>query len=229
MANTERSVMSRLPRTLVVGGHSRNIGKSSLIVDIIRAFPQARWTAVKITQFGHGICSKHAGDCGCSPGSDSFALQAEPFPDSTTDSGRFLEAGAASSYWLRSREGCLAEAMPEVRKLLSRAEHTILESNSLLAFIRPELFLMVLDPACTDFKESARRFVTHADALVFRRETPRRALPAEWQLPVSVVESIPRFFQAPGAALPEDLRAFLARRYFSDGACGKEPHRHLSS
>ena len=34
-----------MPRILVVGGHTRNIGKTQLVVEIIRAFPQARWTA----------------------------------------------------------------------------------------------------------------------------------------------------------------------------------------
>ena len=44
-------------RLLVVGGHTRNIGKTALVVDLIRAFPEAAWTAVKITQYGHGVCS----------------------------------------------------------------------------------------------------------------------------------------------------------------------------
>ena len=42
---------------VVVGGHTRNIGKTSLAAGIVAAFPEMHWTAFKITQFGHGVCS----------------------------------------------------------------------------------------------------------------------------------------------------------------------------
>ena len=34
---------------LVVGGHSRNIGKTSVVEGLIRRFRQKKWTALKIT------------------------------------------------------------------------------------------------------------------------------------------------------------------------------------
>ena len=40
---------------IVVGGHTRNIGKTSVVAGLIQALPQFDWTAMKITQFGHGI------------------------------------------------------------------------------------------------------------------------------------------------------------------------------
>ena len=64
-------------RTLVVGGHTRNIGKSALVVDIIRAFPEAAWSAVKITQHGHGVCSINGEECDCAPVDHSFAMDEE--------------------------------------------------------------------------------------------------------------------------------------------------------
>ena len=42
---------------IVVGGHSRSVGKTSVVAGIIAALPEMRWTAAKITQYGHGICS----------------------------------------------------------------------------------------------------------------------------------------------------------------------------
>ena len=43
-------------KIVVVGGNSREIGKTSVVVGLIRALRHRNWTAIKLTQFGHGIC-----------------------------------------------------------------------------------------------------------------------------------------------------------------------------
>ena len=40
---------------VVVGGQSRNVGKTSLVANLIKAVPERRWTAVKITQHEHDL------------------------------------------------------------------------------------------------------------------------------------------------------------------------------
>jgi hypothetical protein len=45
---------------IVIGGHSRSVGKTSVVAGLISALPDFRWTALKITQYGHGICSATA-------------------------------------------------------------------------------------------------------------------------------------------------------------------------
>jgi hypothetical protein len=71
---------------------------------------------------------------------------------SGTDSSRYLAAGAARSFWVRTRQGQLSEAMPRVRALLAGAGNAIVESNSVLRFLQPDLSLSVLDPGISDFK-----------------------------------------------------------------------------
>ncbi len=56
--------------------------------------------------------------------------------------------------------------MPRISQELSRSENAILESNSILEFLEPDLYLTVLDPAVADFKDSARRFLHRADAVL---------------------------------------------------------------
>jgi hypothetical protein len=151
---------------VVVGGHSRNIGKTSVVCGIVRGLPEFRWTAVKITQYGHGVCT-HAGEpCECADPRHPVALSEERGDDPTTDSGRFLAAGAARAFWLRTPAGRLGEALPRLRSLLEPGTHAIVESNSLLQFLRPDLCLMVMDGAQPDFKLTSRRFLDRADAVV---------------------------------------------------------------
>jgi hypothetical protein len=67
---------------------------------------------------------------------------------------------------MRVRGGTLARALPALLKALEGDEHVILESNSILAFLKPAVFLFVIDESQRELKASARQFLPHADALV---------------------------------------------------------------
>lgn len=161
---------------VVVGGQSRSVGKTAAVCGLIAALNDRRWTAVKITQFGHGICSRsgHACDCACEDG--DWALSAERNSAGRKDTARFLRAGARRVWWLRTRMGALAQALPALEEALAAemaaeragesggAGWVICESNSLVALRRPDLYLTLLDPAIADFKDSARALLPRADA-----------------------------------------------------------------
>ena len=157
---------------VVVGGHSRNIGKTSVVCGIVRALPDANWTALKITQYGHGVCSHEGQPCECADPIHPVAITEETGRAPGTDSGRFLAAGARRAFWLRTPAGKLGDAMPRIRRMLADAENLIVESNSLLGFLKPDVCLMVLNGAVKDFKLSSRRFLDRADALVVTSDAP---------------------------------------------------------
>jgi molybdopterin-guanine dinucleotide biosynthesis protein len=151
---------------VVVGGHSRSVGKTSLVAGLISAMPECNWTAVKITQFGHGICSVNGKACQCATDAHSWSISAERDRSGGSDTSRFLVAGAQRSLWVRTRQGMLAEAMPALLRELAGAQNAILESNSIMRFLRPDVYLTVLDPANPDFKDSARKYLELASAVV---------------------------------------------------------------
>ena len=151
---------------IVVGGHSRGVGKTSVACGIISALRERAWSAMKITQYGHGVCS-HAGEpCECADPVHPVAINRESGERPQSDSGRFLAAGAVESYWARTAAGALAEAMPEMRRILHGSMNAIVESNSILGFLKPDVYLMVVDGAVEDFKDSSRRFLDRASVLV---------------------------------------------------------------
>ena len=157
---------------VVVGGHSRNLGKTSVVAGLIAALPELRWTAVKITQYGHGICSVNGESCGCAVDEHTWAITEEQDRGGKSDTSRFLVAGAARSLWVRTKQGRLAAAMPDLRSELAVAENVILESNSVMKFLRPDVYLTVLDPSTADFKESAREFLDFAGAVILHEGAP---------------------------------------------------------
>lgn len=151
---------------VVVGGHSRSVGKTSVVAGLIAALPEYNWTAFKITQYGHGICSQNGESCHCATDDHSWAISEEKDRAGDSDTSRFLVAGAAQAWWVRTEQGRLAEALPTIRRKLSESENAILESNSILKFVKPDLYLTVLDPATADFKRSAQEFLDRADAVI---------------------------------------------------------------
>jgi len=151
---------------VVVGGHSRSVGKTSVVAGLISALPEYHWIAFKVTQYGHGICSRSGKACQCASDDHTWAISEEKDRSGDSDTSRFLLAGAKTAWWVRTEQGRLAEAMPSIRQKLADSRNAILESNSILSFIRPDLYLTVLDPAKADFKKSAKEFFGRADAII---------------------------------------------------------------
>jgi hypothetical protein len=151
---------------VVIGGHSRSVGKTSVVAGLISALREYDWTAVKITQYGHGVCSAIGAPCDCATADHTWAISEEKDRGGDSDTSRFLLAGAARALWVRTEQGRLAEAMPALRNRLERSRNVIVESNSVLKFMRPDLYLTVLDPGTEDFKNSAREFLDRAGAVI---------------------------------------------------------------
>ncbi len=239
MTSTLTTDRKHLWRLIVVGGHTRTIGKTQLVCDIISAFPEARWIAGKITQYGHGVCAQNGHDCDCAPDEHICAISWEESATTGTDSSRFLAAGAQRSFWLRTKQGFLAEGLPILRGALQEivaAESSdqangtrraltpdapipltkpvalIVESNSLMQFVKPSLFFTVLAPAVEDFKDSARAALDRASALVIRGSgVAANGEPLWTKIPTKLLREKPSVNPAEGDPLPEPLEVLVRR------------------
>ncbi len=195
---------------VVVGGHSRNLGKTSVVAGLIAALPDRRWTAVKITQYGHGVCSVNGESCGCAVDEHTWAITEEQDRSGQSDSSRFLVAGAARSLWVRTKQGRLAEAMPDLRRKLAAAENAILESNSVMKFLHPDVYLTVLDPSTADFKDSAREFLDFAGAVILHESAPGEG--AAWKdVSLKPAAGKPVFRIRPPVYVTEEMVEFVRK------------------
>lgn len=195
---------------VVVGGHSRNVGKTSVVAGLISALNERRWLAMKITQFGHGICSVNGEACDCAADEHTLAISEERDRSGKSDTSRFLLAGAERALWVRTKQGFLAEAMPALRQRIAGAQNVILESNSVMKFLRPDLYLTVLDPNTPDFKDSAREFLDLADAVLLHQ--PSASSPQWERVPLKLVRQKPAFSAAPPQYVSDPLVAWVRQR-----------------
>ena len=201
---------------VVVGGHSRSVGKTSVVAGLIAALPGLRWTALKITQYGHGICSANGKACQCACDDHSWAISEEKDRSGESDSSRFLVAGAVRAWWVRTEQGRLADAMPRVRQIIADAENVVLESNSILNFLSPDLYVTVLDPATRDFKKSAQEFLQRANAVILHngvRGKHGQSEKAAWQeISLDQLAGKPIFRVQPPPYLTPEIVEFVKSR-----------------
>jgi hypothetical protein len=191
---------------VVIGGHSRNVGKTSVVAGIIAALREYQWTAMKITQYGHGICSKNGKQCHCASADHSWTISEERDPLGKSDTSRFLAAGAAQVYWVRTQQGRLDDAMPSIRLRLAEVRNVILESNSVLKFLRPDVYLSVLDPSTADFKVSAQKYLDQAAAVILHESSKQ----AVWNgISLESMSGKPTFRVQPPNYLTPEIVDFL--------------------
>jgi hypothetical protein len=196
---------------LVIGGHTRSVGKTSVVAGLIAALPACHWAALKITQYGHNICSANGEACDCATADHSLAVSEEKDRSGESDTSRFLVAGADHSWWVRTRQGRLAEAMPRIRKILATTPNVIIESNSILRFLKPDLYLTVLDPATADFKTSAQAFLDRADAVLLHSVANSKS-PAWKQVSLKPVIDRPTFAIHPPNYVTPEVVEFVRSR-----------------
>jgi len=191
---------------IVIGGHSRSVGKTSVVAGLIAALPEFNWMALKITQYGHGICSADGKPCHCATDDHTRAITEEHDRSGESDTSRFLVAGAQRSIWVRTRQGMLAQAMPDVQRRIAGAENVIMESNSILQFLRPDLYLSVLDADTADFKDSAREFLPRADGVILHRTD---ATPQWNSVSIDAAAGVPRFYIDPPVYVTPEIVTFV--------------------
>ena len=99
--------------------------------------------------------------------------------------------------------------MPALRQRLAAAANIIIESNSVMKFLRPDIYLSVLAYATADFKASAREFLDLADALLINRSA---GSPAWENVSLKPAQDKPVFSFSPPQYVTPELIAWLRHR-----------------
>ena len=111
--------------------------------------------------------------------------------------------------------------MPAVREVCAASRNLIVESNSIVEFLTPDLYLVVLDFAQADFKASSRRLLSRADACVVIERGIQEPL---WNdVPLESWDAKPRFPVQPPQYVTAALAAFVKDRLLAAGTSAGTP------
>ena len=193
-----------------MGGQARKVGKTSIIAGLIRGLNKIAWTAVKISHHDGNADLQDMPLTDDLPPHLDFLLSEERDPKGHGDTSLYLAAGARRALWLRARGRGLAQALPGLLEALDGDEHVIIESNSLLGFVKPAVFLMVISESERNIKASARQFFARADAFVAVR--PDRGPHARPATSLQMPEGKPVFSVSLGDWPDPALCSFVGER-----------------
>jgi hypothetical protein len=151
--------------TVAIGGFSSEVGKTTLLCELLRAFPG--WEAIKITRGHYRSCGKSAHTC-CV----SHLLSSEPIIYSGRretyapgkDTGRYWDAGASNVHWVIATDGQVEQGIKQALERVS-ARGLLIEGNSFLKFVDVDFTVMAARAGGGKIKASARRALKWTDAL----------------------------------------------------------------
>ena len=110
--------------------------------------------------------------------------------------------------------------MPRIRKILAATQNAIIESNTILRFMKPDLYLTVLDPQTADFKASAQTYLDRADAVLLHSAADSPA-PVWKQVSLKPVTDRPMFAIHPPNYVTPEVVEFVRIRLASSLASSR--------
>lgn len=183
---------------IMVGGQTKNVGKTALICNIISAFSRLRWTAAKFTNHTY-----HPTGCDQLAQGVGWTIWKQILANESSDTGRFLSAGAKLAFLVQAEESALEEASAALQREIPQDNFGIVESASAAEFLNPDLFLLILDSAKADFKQSAQQHLASADALVWKGPVP--------EIPDEFMRTAKPQFQVTAHGLGPSFRSWIAK------------------
>ena len=153
------------PVVIGVGGYSSNVGKTTLMCELLAAFPG--WEAIKTTRGHYRSCGKDPHAC-CV----SHLLGEEPLVrsgreqtyEAGKDTGRYWDAGASNVHWLIATD---AQVEKGIQQALARVKSpgVFVEGNSFSQFVETDYFVMVRQAGSNQIKRSARQAISKTTAI----------------------------------------------------------------
>jgi hypothetical protein len=177
---------------IAIAGVSSEIGKTTLLCNLLRAFPQ--WEAIKMTRGHYRSCGKDPHACCVSHLLGDEPLVRSGFQQtyaSDKDTGRYWDAGAANVHWVIVTDDQVERG---IQLALERVKSpgVLIEGNSFLQFVDVD-FAVVVTGNASQIKRSTQWAFQKASAFyVANQDSVGRAGEALSQLNRRFAPSSPR-------------------------------------
>ncbi|MFN2532958.1 MAG: hypothetical protein ABR555_16845 [Pyrinomonadaceae bacterium] len=207
------------PVIIAVSGFSSEVGKTTLMCDLLRAFPG--WEAIKVTRGHYRSCGRDPHACCVSD-----LLTDKPVIRSGRDqnyvlgkdTGRYWDAGATNVHWVIVTDEQVESGINEAIEHVT-APGVFIEGNSILDFIQADFVLMVSRASGGKIKGSARHALAHSSAIYLsntsEEETDERKKFALWRKQSGIdklISNLPIYTRADLPALIASVRLTKPRR-----------------
>src|SRR5882672_5456083 len=157
--------MKHRPKNVAVSGFSSNVGKTTLVCELLRQLPG--WEAIKLTRGHYRSCGRDpAGCCVSELLRDEPVIRSgrEANYETGKDTGHFWDAGASNVHWVIVKDDQVERGINEALARVE-ADGVIVEGNSFLEYVKADLAIMCARSEGGKIKPSARKALAKSDLL----------------------------------------------------------------
>lgn len=208
---------NRQPRVVAVSGFSSNVGKTTLVCELLQRLPG--WEAIKLTRGHYRSCGRDpAGCCVSDLIRDEPVIRSgrEANYQAGKDTARFWDAGASNVHWVIVSDDQVERGIKQALGLVE-AQGVVIEGNSFLEYVPADLAIMCARSDGGKVKPSARAALRRCDLLYlsslnadgaaarkqFEEWTARLTIDLNFNdLPICTVEDLPRLISQVEVELP---------------------------
>ena len=158
-------MMHHRPTIVAVSGFSSNVGKTTLVCELLRHLPG--WEAIKLTRGHYRSCGRDPDTCCVSDLLQEKAVVRsgrDSNYESGKDTGRFWDAGATNVHWVIVKDDQVEQGIAEALSRV-KAEGVVVEGNSFLKYVKADFTIMCSRSDGGKIKSSAREALTKTDVL----------------------------------------------------------------
>ena len=157
--------MKRVTKMLLIGGATRNVGKTHFSTSVIRLFSEKYpIIGLKVKSIYPNDTFFHGKDR--MPLEGNYRITEETEMNSGEDTGRMFKAGAQRVFKIKVKADFIDEALNELFSMVEEDVFFVCESNSLRFVVEPDLFLMIKHAKSDEMKPSAQKLEPFADKII---------------------------------------------------------------
>jgi hypothetical protein len=161
--------MLTIPNMIMIGGNSRNSGKTTMACRIINKFSFTHEViGLKVTSIRPGEQDLHGNHE--NKESANFMIFEEKNSDSHKDTSKMLKAGATHVYYIRAEENFTKQAILHFLSRYVDKQLIVCESRSLREIISPGLFLIMMRLQLETSLKDMSKYLALADKVIYFNE-----------------------------------------------------------
>ncbi len=148
--------------TIIVAGTGQNVGKTSLVCNIILQNNDKNIYAIKISPHFHKLNKTDK----IIVKTNNYTLIEETNTDTGKDSAKMLKVGAKKVFYIQCTDNYLPEVFNEIKKLIPEKSNIIIESGGARNIFTPKLFLMIKHADINKVKPKSVKLLNLADKII---------------------------------------------------------------
>ncbi|RLD68188.1 MAG: hypothetical protein DRI95_03630 [Bacteroidetes bacterium] len=157
--------MIKQAKILLIGGATRNVGKTNFSCAVIKEFSKVHSIiGLKIKTLYQGDSFFHGKDH--NPLIGNYRIIEEFDNSGDEDTMRMLKAGAKQVFRIKVKSEFIKKAFDDFLQQIPDGSFILCESNSLRKVIKPDVFLMIKHKNSNEIKPSAKELEPLADKII---------------------------------------------------------------